>query len=315
MGTIAHSKVVHVSPRPLPGIAAEDQTRTISDAARGRVAGDRVIIHSGTYREAIVVEASGTAEQPITFEAAPAEHVVVTGADLLTDWKREDPTQQICSTPWPHRFITWNPTNTHPADDYHLLIGRCEQVFAGHYLLRQVLGRDKLGRGTFFADLEGKRLYVWTANNADLSKHAPPIEASVRQTIWQNRGSHIQLRGLRFRYAASMAQHGAVQISGANNVLSDCVIEYANGGGLSLDQATSATIRRCTIQYNGQIGLGASGAQPADRPLHDPRQQHQRLGPRLGGRRPEDLSQPRRGHRPQPVRRKPRQRHLVRHRQ
>ena len=70
--------------------------------------------------------------------------MVVTGADPLVDWRREDNKQQIFSTPWPHRFVTWNQTNAHPGDDYHLLIGRCEQVFAEHYPLQQVLGRDQL---------------------------------------------------------------------------------------------------------------------------------------------------------------------------
>ena len=259
-GASAWAKVVHVSQSPLPVIAAADQTRTISEAARGRIPGDKVIIHGGTYREAVVVQASGTAENPIVFESAPAEHVVITGADLLTDWRREDPTQQVFSTPWAHRFVGWNRTNAHPGDDYHLLIGRCEQVFAEHYLMRQVLKREQLSRGTFFADMEGKRLYVWMADNADLSKRDSRIEASVRQTIWDSRGAYIHLRGLRFRYAADMAQRGAVQISGHHNVLGDCVIEYANGGGVSLAGATDVILRRCIFQHNGQIGLGAGGA-------------------------------------------------------
>jgi len=257
---LAQARVLHVSPQPLPGMAADAQTRTISEAARQLAAGDGVIIHGGIYREAVVVEASGTAANPIVFEAAPAEHVVVTGADLLTDWQREDPAQQIFSTPWPHRFIGWNRTNAHPGDDYHQLIGRCEQVFAEHYPLRQVLTRDKLSRGTFFTDLEGKRLYVWTANNADLSKRGARIEASVRQTIWQNKGAHIRLRGLRFRYAANMAQHGAVQINGDHNNLADCIMEYTNSVGLAVSKASSVAIHRCIMQYNGELGFGAGGA-------------------------------------------------------
>ncbi|MGA2496802.1 MAG: chondroitinase-B domain-containing protein, partial [Tepidisphaeraceae bacterium] len=221
----AEAKTMHVSTQKLAEVAVEEQTRTIADAVRGVAAGDRIIVHSGTYRESVVVAASGTAEKPIIVEAATAEHAVVTGADLLTDWKREDEKERIFSTPWPHKFIGWNRTNTHPGDDFHLLIGRCEQVFAEHYPLRQVLSRDKLSRGTFFADTEGKRLYVWTANNADLSKRDTRVEASVRDAIWNSQGSHILVRGLRFRYAANMAQHGAVAVSGNNNTFEDCLLE------------------------------------------------------------------------------------------
>ena len=238
------------------GVPGPDDLR----GARGCAPGDRVIIHGGIYRETVVVEASGTDENPILFEAAPAERVIVTGADLLREWRREDEKQQVFSTPWPHRFIGWNRTNAHPGDDYHLLIGRCEQVFTEHYALRQVLSRDKLSRGTFFADLEGQRLYVWTADNADLGKGAARVEASVRQCIWQNKGSHIRVRGLRFRYAANMAQRGAVLINGDHNELADCIIEYANSAGLAVGGARDVAIRRCVIQYNGQLGFGASHA-------------------------------------------------------
>src|SRR5262249_7195332 len=150
----------------------------------------------------------------------PAEHVVVTGADLLTDWRREDDKQQVFSTPWPRQSIAWSSGRTHPSDDYHRLIGRCEQVFAEHYLLRQVLNRTALSRGTFFVDLEGQRLYIWTADNADLmSKRRVRVEAAVRQTIWHNKGAYVHLRGLRFRYAATPAQRGAVTINGDHNEL------------------------------------------------------------------------------------------------
>ena len=256
----AEAKTIHVSPQKLADIAPEDQTRTIADAVRGVAAGDRIIVHSGTYRETVVVAANGTAEKPIIIEAANAEHVVVTGADLITDWKREDEKDRIFGTPWPHKFIGWNRTNTHPGDDFHLLIGRCEQVFAEHYPLRQVLSREKLSRGTFFADTEGKRLYVWTANNADLSKRETRVEASARDVIWNSKGVHILVRGLRFRYAANMAQHGAVAVSGNNNTFEDCLFEYTNSIGLTINGGRDLVLRRCTMQYNGQMGFSGGGA-------------------------------------------------------
>jgi hypothetical protein len=261
-GSGARAKTLHVSPQPLAGIDAAEQVRTIADAAKQVAAGDRVMIHGGTYRESIVVSASGTAEGPIVFEAAPAERVIVTGADVLTDWRREgdDADKQIYSTPWPHHFVGWTKSGAHPDDDYHRLIGRCEQVFANHAALRQVLSREELARGTFYVDLAAKRLYVWTANNADVSKKSPAIESSVRQTLWQNKGAHVQLRGIHFRYAANMAQHGAVVISGDDNEVWDCVFEYTNSSGVGIEGGKRCALRRCTMQYNGQLGFGAGGA-------------------------------------------------------
>lgn len=256
-----HARTIHVSPRPLPGIDAADQVRTISDAARLVVPGDVVTIHGGIYREAVTVERSGSPEKPIVFQAAPGQRVVVTGADQLTDWKREDPDQHVYSTPWPHRFIGWNRQMTHPDDDYHLLIGRCEQVFVNHYALRQVLSRDKLARGTFYVDLDARRLWVWSEENADLTRTMKTIvEASVRPNIWTSRAAHVKVRGIRFRYAACRAQESAVTLRGDGDILEDCVIERVNSCGVGVHGARDAVLRRCTIQDNGQLGFSASRA-------------------------------------------------------
>jgi parallel beta-helix repeat protein len=54
--------------------------KTIACAARAAAPGDVVTIRGGTYQEYVVVETSGTAERPITFEAYPEEQVVVDGS-------------------------------------------------------------------------------------------------------------------------------------------------------------------------------------------------------------------------------------------
>ena len=98
------------------------------DAAEQAEPGDVVVIRGGIYRERVIVKSSGTAEMPIRFETAPGEQVVVTGADVLAGWRKADAAQPVYSVAWPHRFITWNQSMTHPNDAYHRLIGRCEQV-------------------------------------------------------------------------------------------------------------------------------------------------------------------------------------------
>ena len=250
---------IHVSPKPLPGIDSSAQERTIGDALKRIAPGGTIIIHGGIYREMLDITTSGTAEKPITIKAAFGERVVVTGADLLTDWKREDQRHHVYSTPWPHRFIGWNKDMTHPDDDHHLVIGRSEQVFADGYLLRQVLSRDKLSRGTFFADVDAKRLYAWTSDNAELGRRARArIEASVRPMMLRCKADHVHIRGIRFRYAANRAQEAAISIEGKHNILEDCIVEYTNSIGAGFEGAESSIIRRCTFQHNGQMGFGAS---------------------------------------------------------
>lgn len=161
-----------------PG-TTERPWKTIGRAAASVAPGDVVVIRGGVYRERVLVKTSGTAEAPIRFEAAPGEHVLVTGADRLTDWQRVDDSRSVYSLAWPHRFIPWNRSMTHPDDEYHRLIGRCEQVIVDGLLLRQVLGADQIAPGTFFADVTNQTLVLW-----DIGKPAATSWPSVVTPCW-----------------------------------------------------------------------------------------------------------------------------------
>ncbi len=239
-----------------PGTAARPW-KSLGKAAAMAQAGDRVAIRAGVYREQVVVKQSGTAQAPIRFEAAPGEHVVVTGADRLTGWQKADDKRPIYRAAWPHRFIAWNRSMTHPDDDYHRVVGRCEQVAVDGYLLRQALGADQLGPGSFFADTTNRALLVWDMGSRDLNKAF--VEASTRQEALRVEGDHVETRGLRFRYAANMAQHGAVVLAGRHNTLEDCVVEAMNSSGAAF-VGEDAVARRCVFRDNGQLGFGAGRA-------------------------------------------------------
>ena len=165
----AEARLLHVTQKPLAGIAADSQVGTISQAATRLEPGDSVLIHGGVYREAVVIDKSGEPNKPIAIQAAEGEFVIITGADRLTDWSQAPGDQRVYSTPWPHKFVAWNKNQTHPDDEYHRLIGRCEQVFIDGYPLRQVLERSKLSRGTFFADTDAQLLYIQPAGNQEIT--------------------------------------------------------------------------------------------------------------------------------------------------
>jgi len=67
------------------------------------------------------------------------------------------------------------------------------------------------------------------------------------------------VRGLRFRFAANMAQHGAVVLAGPHDLLDGCVIEAMNASGATL-AGPDQIVRRCVFRDNGQLGFGANGA-------------------------------------------------------
>ena len=239
-----------------PG-TAERPWKSLTKAAETAGPGDIVLIRDGLYRERVLVKTGGTAEKPICFQAAPGAHVVLTGADRLTGWQRVEGDRPVYQVPWPHRFITWSRHNTHPDDVYHRLIGRCEQVAIEGYLLRQVLETSQLAPGTFSVDLSNQVLQAWDPANRDLNKVF--VEGSARQEILRVEGAHVQVRGLRFRFAANMAQHGAVVLAGAHELLEDCVLEAMNASGATL-AGQDQIVRRCVFRDNGQLGFGANGA-------------------------------------------------------
>ena len=232
--------------------------KTITKATTVVAPGDRVLIHTGIYREKVTIETSGTEAAPITFEAAPGAHVTVTGAEQLTEWVPEKDEPRVYSTAWPHRYIPWYEHRCHPHDDYHRMIGRAEQIHINQYALLQVLERSKLSRGTFFVDAAAKRLYVWDRANRKVTGNRCTVEASVRPILWTCTAQHIRIRGLRFRYAANRAQEAAVNIGGSDNLIEHCVIERTNALGAVFHGARNI-IRRCVFQDNGWDGFDAGG--------------------------------------------------------
>ena len=235
--------------------------KTLARAAELAEPGDTVQIHTGVYRESVTFKRSGTRERPIRFEAAPLANVVVTGADRVGGWRKEEAAsgERVYSAPWPRRFITWSSTGTHPSDDYHRLIGRAEQLFINGYPLLQVLAREKLSRGTFYADLKEQRLFAQAANNAPLTGDSERVEASVRGTLWDVRADFVHTRGVTFRYGATQAQQALARLGGRGALLEDCVFEGANSDGADF-RGEDQTARRCVFQDNGQDGFTGGNA-------------------------------------------------------
>ncbi|MFM2095738.1 MAG: hypothetical protein RIS70_2862, partial [Planctomycetota bacterium] len=260
---LANAETFHVS---LQGNDAASGTatapwRTLQHAVDALQPGDTVLIGPGNYRERITVRRGGTSAAPITVSALPGARVVISGADLFSDgWSKVDGLDGAFSHDWQLRFPINGPNDlTHPGDKEHQLTGRAEQVLHNGRLLRQVLRRELLAEDTFFADLDGKKLFVWLRDGSDPARS--DLEVSTRsQWLAAEPGvSHVHVRGITFRYAANHAQRGAFFLAGGNArgwQVEDCVFERANGPGASFS-GTGHVIRRCEFRDNGQMGFGA----------------------------------------------------------
>jgi hypothetical protein len=236
------------------------QFRKIGDAAKVAGPGDTVLIHGGVYRESVAIARSGTTSNEISFQAATGERVVVTGADRLIDWKKESESESIYSTPWPYAFIGWSKDHSYAA---RAPIGRAEQVFVDAYPMHQVMKRELLSPGSFFADEEGKRLYVWIADN---SVNLTPskienlmMEGSTRSVLWLVKGDYVRTSGITFRYAANPALTGAATFAGNHSVVENCTFERANGDGARFE-GQRIVVQNCAFIDNGYNGFEAARA-------------------------------------------------------
>lgn len=66
----------------------ENPFLTIQKAASIAISGDVVQVHDGVYREWVEPQNGGLNEyQRIIYEAAPGEHPVIKGSEVVTDWE------------------------------------------------------------------------------------------------------------------------------------------------------------------------------------------------------------------------------------
>lgn len=90
-GTVKASSVYYVSTtgNDTAGTGTlSNPWKTIQKAADTMKAGDTCIIRGGTYRETVTLRTSGNSAAPIIFKAYTGENVTVSGADLVTGWKK-----------------------------------------------------------------------------------------------------------------------------------------------------------------------------------------------------------------------------------
>ena len=67
--------------------------RTINRAAMIAAPGDTVLVHEGTYREWVDPQNGGLSDtKRITYAAAPGEHPVIKGSEVVTDWEHVEGT-------------------------------------------------------------------------------------------------------------------------------------------------------------------------------------------------------------------------------
>lgn len=216
-----------------------------------------VTINPGTYREALqVAGTSATDGVPVTLQATQPGSVIISGSDVWTGWQADTSNAELYVHSWPYRFGFCALPAGWPAvaEIFH----RREMIFINGKLLNQVLALKDMRAGTFFVDENAARAYIFPFANVDATKAA--VEVATRPLLFQSyQVPHLTLKGLTFEHAntcISTPQRSAVAIVGAvDDLIEDTTIAWNNWTGLTLYNLTDSTVRRTSVNNNGELGI------------------------------------------------------------
>lgn len=187
--------------------------RTISAAAVRAQAGDVITVHEGVYRERISPPRGGTSDaNRIVYQAAPGEHVVISGAEVLNGWVR------LQGDTWKATianqvFGGFNPYNDVIHGDWFNPNGRVHHTGAvylnGDWLAEAAklddVFRETDGTPLWFGDAGNDTTTLW-AQFRGMDPNEQQTEINVRQTVFYPETTgvdYITVRGFILRQAAT----------------------------------------------------------------------------------------------------------------
>ena len=243
------SAAIHVAPNGNDRAVGtrERPLRTVAAALEHASAGGTVVLHEGTYREALAA-----LHKRVTLQPAPGAEVWLKGSRVVSSWTRDG--KHWRHDGWTARFCEdcHDPGNVDPT---YPLSGLPDQVFLDGQPLRQVAGLEALAPGTFRVDRAGERLLLGSDPTGRL------VEASVHSTALTigSGGEGTRVRGLGFAHYAPTAEPGlggAVRGDAADLVFEGNTFAFSAVKGLSIFKP-GAVVRNNTFHENGMMGLEA----------------------------------------------------------
>jgi mannuronan 5-epimerase len=206
-------------------------------------AGGTLVLHGGTYRQAV-----GSVNKPVTIQAYPGERPVISGADVVKAWTASGGVWRATNwtSPFGQTQYRADEVSTNP------VAGKVEQVYRDGKYLKQVANKAQISKGTFWVDPSTRQLWVGDDPNA------ATVEVSNRDRAMtlEKGSSGARLLGLRFTaYASPHLDNGAmVYVAGSNTTVTDSQFDHSSGAGLKI-AGTNETVTHSTFSDNGAEGM------------------------------------------------------------
>ena len=194
--------------------------RSISKAASLALPGDIITVHKGIYREWVNPKNGGTEKERIEYRAAEGDEVVISGAEIITDWTK---VENIWKAEISNNFFNdYNPYSTKIGGDWYF---EREKIFhTGEVYLKgksmyeaQTLdsvknpeetenSHDKpFSLYTWFCEVDEDKTTIW-ANFHDSDPRYGDVEINVRRFVFwpeQTGRGYITVKGFTLRQAAT----------------------------------------------------------------------------------------------------------------
>jgi alpha-L-arabinofuranosidase len=205
----------HVSPSGNDAYSGSSSKplRTISAAAARANPGDTITVHAGIYRERIDPPRGGTSDdRRIVYQAAPGEHAVITGAEIIKGWTLLQ--GDVWKITIPNSFFgNFNPYSDVIHGDWFDPKGRIHHtgaVYLNGDWLAESASLDNLLQAPgdpplWFARVEPDSTTIW-AQFKDVDPNQQLTEINVRRTVFYPSKTgidYITVRGFILRQAAT----------------------------------------------------------------------------------------------------------------
>ena len=228
----------------------ENPLRTIQAAANVAKPGDVITIFEGVYRERIDPPRGGKSFlEPIIYQAAPGEHVVIKGSEIASGWELDK--GDVWRISYKNEYFgAFNPFANEIRSDWFLPLDKEHTTGAVYINNRMIAECDSLedvyqtdGGMRWFAKSDNTGTHIW-ANFSGMDPNNERVEINKRRTvIYPSKPgiNFITIRGLHLTQAANpwspptREQIGLIGVNWSKGwVIENNVISHARCAGLTL---------------------------------------------------------------------------------
>ncbi len=164
---------------------------TIQKAATIAMPGDVITVHEGVYREEVAPFRGGTSHKKrITYQAAKGENVTITGAEVVSGWKRVN--ERTWCVTLPSRFWgLYNPFATEVSGDWYepkTQVNHTGGVYINDEWLKEAKSKEDVmsfadNMPLWYAEVERSSTTIW-AQFGDADPNKERVEVNVRETVF-----------------------------------------------------------------------------------------------------------------------------------